>query len=336
MTAGNQNQPELIILYPYGAKHLGLFDDLKNNPHVYLRYSERKFIRFPGLSFLRRLHFSLKLNRIFPLPGKHLWYGFSDIFSLLKKTRHILIIDTALRSLDENMLQKLKARNAILDLYLINSMNAKSPRFLEIKSKLSLNVWHRIYTFDPVDAQKYGYTFRGFDYYTKHPVTIPENSESDAYFIGGIKGNRENLVNHLYKAISTHGGKCDFHIMVYKNQKYTEIEGIHYIQGNWQPYSNVLNALVKSNVIVEILQEGQYGASLRYFEAVCYDKKLLTNNPHITSFPFYNERYMKIFHDINDIDYEWLCKREPVKYNYQGEFSPLQLFKHLSSEEALI
>lgn len=336
MNVGKPSLSKTIILYPYGAKHLGLFDDLKNNSQVYLRYSERKPLCFPGLSFLRRLHFSPKLNRLLPLPYKHLWYGFSDIFSLLKRTKHILIIDTALRSLDEDLLHKLKAKGAILDLYLINSMNAESPRFLEIKSKLSLDVWHKIYTFDPVDAKKYGYSFRGFDYYSKHSVSIPEALEFDAHFVGGIKGNREDLVNHLYQAISKHGGKCDFHVMVYKKQKYTEIEGIHYIQGNWQPYSNVLKSLVKSNAIIEILQEGQSGASLRYFEAVCYNKKLLTNNPHIIDFPFYDARYMKIFHDENDIDYDWLCKREPVKYNYQGEFSPHRLVEYLSSDEALI
>jgi hypothetical protein len=45
---------------------------------------------------------------------------------------------------------------------------------------------------------------------------------------------------------------------------------------------------------------------------------------------------MKIFHDENDIDYDWLCKREPVEYNYQGEFSPQRLVEYLSSDEALI
>ena len=53
MNAWKPSLSKTIILYPYGAKHLGLFDDLKNNAQVYLRYSERRALRFPGFSFLR-------------------------------------------------------------------------------------------------------------------------------------------------------------------------------------------------------------------------------------------------------------------------------------------
>ena len=73
---------------------------------------------------------------------------------------------------------------------------------------------------------------------------------------------------------------------------------------------------------MEILQKNQHGATLRYFEAVCYNKKLLTNNKDIIYYPFYNSKWMKVFTNISEIDIEWLRTNENIDYKYSGEFSP--------------
>ena len=39
----------------------------------------------------------------------------------------------------------------------------------------------------------------------------------------------------------------------------------------------------------------------------------------------YDERYMKYFHTINDIDIEWIKTKESIDYGYDGRFSPLGL-----------
>lgn len=321
------NEIDLILIYPYGAKHLKLFSDLEKVQNVCLRYSELSQTHSRIAAILKRIHFSKKLNRFFNLPGKHLWYEYSDIFSLLKKTKNVLIIDSALRDLPDDLLKKMKRNGAHLDLFLINSMNAASPRFLEIKFRILSNIWDHIYTFDPLDAKTYGFIYRGFNYYSKQELPILKFPTEDAYFIGGIKGNREETINALYRSITSYGGKCNFNVMVYKNQTYEKIDGIHYILGNWKPYEEILKNVVNCNTIIEILQDGQSGASLRYFEAVCYNKKLLTNNSNIKSFPFYNEHYMKVFKNAKDIDPEWICQRIPIDYHYQNEFSPKKLLQ---------
>ena len=80
---------------------------------------------------------------------------------------------------------------------------------------------------------------------------------------------------------------------------------------------------------MEILQKGQTGPTLRYFEAVCYNKKLLTNNPHIVNFPFYKPEWMKIYQKPEDIDINWLKEKEQIDYGYNGEFSPTKLIDFL-------
>ncbi len=326
-------QIDLILVYPYGAKHLKLFSDLENEQNICMRYSGLRETQSRIGLILRRIHFSKKLNRFFDIPGKYLWHEYSDIFSLLKKTKNILIIDSALRDIPDTLIKKMKATGARIDLFLINSMNAASPRFLEIKSRILSNSWNHIYTFDPLDAKKYGFTYQGFNYYSKQKIFIPRIPQKDAYFVGGIKGNREKDINSIYRTITAYGGTCDFNVMVYKNQSYEKIDGIHYIFGNWIPYEEILLNVASCNTIIEILQDGQSGASLRYFEAVCYGKKLLTNNPNIKNFPFYDERYMKIFQDIKEIDPEWICQKVSVDYHYRNEFSPKKLLEEYTHHD---
>ena len=109
-----------------------------------------------------------------------------------------------------------------------------------------------------------------------------------------------------------------------------KVEGINYILNGVIPYKTVLNNLQNSKCILEILRDKQRGPSLRYFEAVCYNKKLLTNNPAIIDFPYYDERYMRVFSKPEDIDINWIKEDiSNVDYHYKGDFSPTKLIDYL-------
>lgn len=84
-----------------------------------------------------------------------------------------------------------------------------------------------------------------------------------------------------------------------------------------------------SNCILEVLIEGMTGATLRYNEAVCYNKKLLTNNKNIVNLPFYDPRYMRVFDSPDDIDVEWVRKQVPIDYHYDGRFSPTHIIDEI-------
>ena len=42
-----------------------------------------------------------------------------------------------------------------------------------------------------------------------------------------------------------------------------------------------------------------------------------------------NEKYMKVFETLDDIDFEWVKKKEDINYNYNGEFSSLHFIEEL-------
>ena len=56
-----------------------------------------------------------------------------------------------------------------------------------------------------------------------------------------------------------------------------------------------------------------------------YNKKLLTNNYSICNLPFYNSKYMKSFQTFEDIDLEWVRRKEIINYGYTNEFSPVKI-----------
>ncbi len=92
------------------------------------------------------------------------------------------------------------------------------------------------------------------------------------------------------------------------------------------PYRNIIAEVKRSNCLLEVVREFQDDPSYRYYEAVCYNKKLLTNNKRIVNFPFYNPEYIHVFEKPEDIDWDWVKERIPIDYGYDGRFSPSHLF----------
>ena len=150
------------------------------------------------------------------------------------------------------------------------------------------------------------------------------------YFVGGMKGGREGVINDTYKYLYLKGCKCLFDLSA-GGKKVEKLKGVHYHIG-WISYQEVLRSVSNSKCILEIMQENQAGATLRYFEAVCYNKKLLTNNTNIINFPYYNEKWMRIFKKPSDIDIDWILNDDIVDYHYSGDFSPNFLIDRILNE----
>ena len=325
---------KILIIYPPTNKNYGLYQDIINDGRVLLRCSSYREIKCRISYLFRKIHLSKIINRIINLPHKEYWYDYHDILNLLPNIQYILVIDLALNSpYLINIIKKCRINNkkVKIGLFYLNSIGTADtrPRFMEAINNSKRFIWDEIYTFDPVDSQKYNMKYLGFNYYSNYTIAKNLTPQNDLFCIGISSKDRENLFTEIYKRLHSAGCKCDFHLKVSEigGQK---IEGIDYIMKGLIPYKTVLNSLQNSKCILEILRDKQRGPSLRYFEAVCYNKKLLTNNPSIVGFPYYNEKYMKIFTKPDDIDINWLKEDiTNVDYHYQGDFSPTKLIDFL-------
>ena len=318
---------KVLLLYGRTNHHLGLWKDLENDTRVILRSTEKR-----NLSLTQRFYFSF-CRRLGILTGKYVYHQYSDLFKLIKNISHVIIIDGALNTIEISELEKCRQMRPDLKiiLYLINSFDAQSPIMKGVRPKIKAFEWNCIYTFDKSDAQKYGFKYLGFCYYSSHHITIEPKPLNDAYFVGGLKGGRNEAIFDVCNYLVSKGVNCLFDLMTYGRLSPTPLQGACFYQG-WKPYEDVLNKVNSSNCIIEICQESQKGATLRYFEAVSMNKKLLTNNQDIVNFPFYNSDWMKIFTTINDIDVEWVKAKEHIDYNYHGEFSPVHFIDYILYE----
>lgn len=67
-------------------------------------------------------------------------------------------------------------------------------------------------------------------------------------------------------------------------------------------YNEVVDYISKSKVILDFSKDGQFGLTLRVYESIYYNKKLITDNQSIDQYDFYNESNILIIKDYNDVN----------------------------------
>lgn len=183
-------------------------------------------------------------------------------------------------------------------------------------------VFDKVFTVDPSDSLKYGIEYCTTPYSCQAPHGDYEK-KNQLYFCGSDRGRMATLFN-IWKEVKKR--KLAFEYDIACREDYIEFydgdENVHHI--NHLPYNEVLKRTISSSCILDIVQKGQEALSLRIYEAVVFNKKLLTNNKHIVEFSYYDSRYMQYFESIEDIDWEWVYRDEVVDYSYRDDFSPLK------------
>ena len=283
-----------------------------------------------------RIHHSQRVRELINIPFRKIW----SLFYALKEypfetnCEYIMLFYNLSIPSEEHLtyLNALRKKyNIKFALYLIDSLSTKQIK--EKKDLIEKYKFDMIYTFDKEDAKQYqlGFCYTPCSQY-KYEKNIAQ--AYSLYFCGWNKGRAEMLKKIADKmkkyGIPYYFFMCDDQK---KKEKYKEI---HY--GKRISYKDNIENTLKANCILEIVQEKQKGSTLRYFEAVIYNKKLLTNNKEIEKYPFFNARYMRIFSDLDDIDVEWISQKEEIDYGYNGEFSPMRLIEEITKvkEESII
>ncbi|MBP5606769.1 MAG: hypothetical protein J6X66_00675, partial [Lachnospiraceae bacterium] len=86
-------------------------------------------------------------------------------------------------------------------------------------------------------------------------------------------------------------------------------------------YEQILKRTLASKVILDVVRPDSCGVSLRYYEAVVYGKKLISNNPEIRNMRFYDPGSMLLIKDPEDIDPDFI-KSSPAPAPQPDAFSP--------------
>lgn len=183
---------------------------------------------------------------------------------------------------------------------------------------------NHIYTFDQYDASRFGLKFID-SFYSK--LVIPSSAlvvRQGIYYIGKAKDRLQKILSFC-DFFRNHGVDFDFNIMVDHSGLISD--GNVKFKTSAVPYTQSVNDMLGFSTIFDITEEGQHGATLRYYEAVVYNKKLVTTNPYVRDLYYYNPEYMKIVQKPEDIDVDWLKEPMDIDYGYDGRFSPVKFLK---------
>ena len=196
-------------------------------------------------------------------------------------------------------------------------------------------IFDLIYTVDGMDAVKYGFE------YTVTPYSIDERKitntcRTGVYFCGATKGREREIVS-FYTRSNAEGIETSMDIIctdenIKKMIGSAECRVRVRNKNDYLLYPEVLSRSLDYSCILEIVQKNQSALTLRAYEAVCYNRKLLTNNKTILKFPYYNEKYMQYFENIDDIDWKWINNMDNVDYGYKGDFSPDILLNKINNK----
>jgi hypothetical protein len=106
----------------------------------------------------------------------------------------------------------------------------------------------------------------------------------DVFFIGINKGNRIEQIEKIKEMFILN--KITYNILISsfnKKQYKTQPE----IYSPPLKYTEVLNEIQKAKAILDIVKPGQSGITQREMEALCFGKKLLTNNTFVKKRDYY-------------------------------------------------
>lgn len=320
-----------IFVYPYGWFDSYMYKDLFATGEV-VPYMLKKPFHSTLLNFIRKVHCSRKVNNLVPLPLKDIWNY--SLLQMLENNTCIIFDTCALSMISASFLYKIKKyrKNIKMVLFIADSLHGSSEHIPRAIPNILNFPWDVRLSYDINDCAEYGFDYLGPNIYSALRDVEPCAAKSDIYYIGRNKANRNALILEIYNKCVQNGMRTNFELIDnkknLKNSHVENMKGLHFSFVDI-PYEKVVSHVLSANCILEVVAQGQKAQTARYYEAVCYNKKLLTNNPNIKDLPFYDARYMKVFERVEDIDFEWVKKRENINYNYHGEFSPIHALKKL-------
>lgn len=165
--------------------------------------------------------------------------------------------------------------------------SGKIATLLDLLSKKGVKIW----SFDQADCLKFGFLL--------YPQFVEQidglkniQIQYDFSFVGRDKG-RADVLSRLQDHLKGCGYSTLFDIRDPASSDTAQSANLSYVE--------YLERYLSANCMVEILQEGQSGMTLRPLEALVYGRKLLTNNPDIVKEDFYHPSNIMVM-DTTGVD----------------------------------
>ncbi len=197
---------------------------------------------------------------------------------------------------------KKKCPNVRFIFFYIDIINSKYSRKANLLLKKNPNIFDLVYTSDMNDARSSSLIYHPLPYSylsSEYTVNFAGDEKKDLTFCANIK-RRSALILKVLKGCKENNISTSMALFsndISERQLFSEYKNNVKILNHFMKYDESLKFTLNANCMLDIVQDGQTALSMRPYEAVVFNKKLLTNNPFILDFEFYNENYIQFFSD---------------------------------------
>lgn len=255
------------------------------------------------LNGIKNLQTSIKLNKKFEIPLKSIWFPFYLDYSNINadECNYFIFFEGSKVAYQKKYLEFLKHRylKSKFIFRFVNPVNETNEWALDF---IKLN-YDMIISMNQNDCEKNDWIYVSNTYNIENSFSN-NKVDIDVFFVGSNKGRLKVLIK-IYQFLTALGLRCLFFIAdVRKEERVLGFSGVKYIKK--MTYKETLTYISRSKCLLEIIQKGQTGSTLRPFEALVYRKKLLTNDKNILKQNYYDGDNMLYFEKISDINPDFI------------------------------
>ncbi len=277
-----------------------------------------------------KIHTSINLNEKFKIPFKSIWKKWDNFEKLAGKNSVFIFTDSSIRRMEFKDLKKLQEKGSSIYLVFLNTAVRPGAKYgAKMAQKIKFS---KIYTIDSSDAKTYKWEYTNQVYFAdkinKSVKECKNDEEFDLFFVGMAK-DRLNVLHDVWQKFR----KFRLKFFITDVDSNAQIKDSNIIYNKRISYKEVIKYIEKSNCILEVVQGVQHGLTYRIYEALCYNKKLLTNNEAVLKLPYYSEKYIQYFKNVEDINIDFVLERTCVDYHYNDEYSPRHLVDRIKHNE---
>lgn len=272
-----------------------------------------------------KIHFSYKngLQRIINFFNKNLFNrniknGFLEtklkqIIADLPKQDIILIINPS--TFKKDIVNTLKEKT---DRYIAHNYDSLERHPLPDNHE---DLFDAIFSFDVQDVKKHAHlTLLNNFIYTKQETFIP--AQNKLFMILSKSKERELILSKIADILDKKN-ILNYEFIVLHPEITENINPKIVLTSKSISLDEVTKKVKNSEILIDLVRQNQSGLSFRFFEALAFRKKIITNNSNVKMFDFYNPNNILVlndhFDDIEDVFFD--TPYEPVPEHILQNYS---------------
>ena len=306
--------------FSQGMKEVGMDLKLILPPNFFhYRKKKEKIINFLRKTFLLDKKYKNKLRRQFDIDCYKEWV--KDIPE--KSLDYVLIIRPDL--IPQEALQALLRLGKKTIGYQWDGLNIYSEVFACIP------MFDTFYVFDPEDYQKYKETYSNLRlthnfFFEGEEVTNKTYRNEGVFYRGSYSPSLIEDTTLVVNELAKYDVFIDVQLLHYKDKRPTINNRNIGLFDQQIDFGEYLEMVKNAKILLDFKAIGHNGLSLRFFESLKYEKKLITNNTSVVDYDFYNPNNIFILHkdSLEDLekfirsDYEKLPTEVVESYSFKA------------------